>query len=87
VQSAAVEWRGAVGEHIVARTRIGAINRVARSPYALWDASAAWATGRIRPYIQLTNITSTIYEEIPNVPMPKRGVLGGLEFVLAGVQR
>jgi iron complex outermembrane receptor protein len=87
VQSAVVEWRGAVGQHLVARTRIGAINRLARSPYGLWDASAAWATGRIRPFIQLTNLTSTVYEEIPNVAMPKRGVLGGLEFVFPGKNR
>ena len=87
VQSAVVEWRGSVGKHIVARTRIGAINRFARSPYGLWDASAAWATGRIRPYIQLTNLTSTVYEEIPNIAMPKRGVVGGFEFVFAGAQQ
>jgi len=53
----------------------------------LWDASAAWATGRIRPYIQLTNLTSTVYEEIPNIAMPKRGVVGGFEFVFAGAQQ
>jgi iron complex outermembrane receptor protein len=84
VESAVVEWRGAVGRHVLARTRVGAMNRVARNPYALWEASAAWSTGHVRPYLQLTNITSTVYEEIPNVAMPKRGVIGGLEFVFFG---
>jgi outer membrane receptor protein involved in Fe transport len=87
VESAVVEWRGAVGRRILARTRVGALNRVGRSPYALWDASATWATGRVRPFLQLTNITSTVYEEIPNVAMPKRGVMGGLELVLFGADK
>jgi iron complex outermembrane receptor protein len=87
VQNAVLEWRGSVGQHLVARTRVGALNRIARSPYGLWDASAAWSTGRVRPFVQLTNITSTVYEEIPGVAMPKRGVLGGFEFVFAGAQR
>jgi iron complex outermembrane recepter protein len=87
VESAVMEWRGAVGRRILARTRVGALNRVGRSPYALWDASATWATGRVRPFLQLTNITSTVYEEIPNVAMPKRGVMGGLELVLFGADK
>jgi iron complex outermembrane receptor protein len=36
----------------------------------------------IRPYIQLANLSNTGYEEIPEVLMPSRSVIGGLEFVL-----
>ena len=44
------------------------------------------ATGRVRPFLQLTNITSTVYQEIPLVAMPKRGVIGGVElYVFGGV--
>jgi hypothetical protein len=32
--------------------------------------------------VQLTNMTNMVYQEIPNVALPKRGVLGGVEIVL-----
>lgn len=84
VQNAVVEWRGNVGSHLVARTRIGAVHRLQRDAYALWDASAARSDGRIRPYLQLTNITGAAYEEFPGLLMPRRGIIGGLELVLWG---
>jgi iron complex outermembrane receptor protein len=80
VHSGTVEWRGSVAGHMVARTRIGVVDRLARNPYALWDVSVGWSQGRIRPFLQLTNITSTVYQEIPGVDLPKRGVLGGIEL-------
>ncbi len=84
VQSAVVQWHGSVGGHIIARSRIGIVNRLAHDPYAVWDASAAYGAGRIRPYLQLTNITDTVYQEILAVAMPSRGIIGGIEWVLAG---
>jgi iron complex outermembrane receptor protein len=84
VQSAVLQWNGAIGRHIVARTRLGVVNRLAHDPYAVWDASASYITGRIRPFLQLTNLTNTTYEEIPAIVMPSRGVVGGIEWVLAG---
>ena len=35
----------------------------------------------LRPFLQLTNLTAARYEEIPSVPMPGRGIVGGLELV------
>jgi iron complex outermembrane receptor protein len=86
-QSAVLEWRGFVGLGILARTRVGVVKRINRDPYAVWDASAGYARGHVRPYLQLTNITSTVYEEIPAVAMPSIGVIGGLEIVIAGTKR
>jgi iron complex outermembrane receptor protein len=83
VRSAMVEWRGTIAKRIAARTRVGVLERLERSPYAVWDASASYSEGRVRPFVRLTNLTNTVYEEIPAVSMPKRGVLGGLEVVLS----
>ena len=83
IHSGTAEWRGTIGKYLVARTRIGVVDRLERSPYGLWDASAAWSKGPVRPFLQLTNITSTVYQEIPGVALPKRGVLGGIQFVLS----
>ena len=84
VESGVVEWRGFIGRKIIARTRIGVVERLDRDPYALWDASASYATGHVRPFLQLTNITSTVYQDLPGIAMPKRGVIGGCEFYLFG---
>jgi len=76
-----------VAKNVIGRTRIGVVDRVARSPYAIWDASAGYGVGRVRPFVQLTNITSTVYQDIPLVDMPKAGITGGLELYLFGGSR
>ncbi len=87
VHSAVAEWSGPVWKHLIARTRLGVADRLNRDACALWDASAAYSTGRVRPYIQLSNITSTVYQEIPAVAMPKRGIVGGVELYVFGGNR
>jgi iron complex outermembrane recepter protein len=80
--SGVASWSGMLAGGIVARTRIGVLDRQARDPYALWDVSAARSRGRVRPFLQLSNLTSTRYEEIPGVMMPGRSILGGFELVI-----
>lgn len=87
VHNAVVEWRGMIAENVIARTRLGVKNRVGASPYSIWDASAAYGAGRIRPFLQLTNINSTFYQEIALVATPKRGIIGGIELYLFGASR
>lgn len=84
LQNAVIDWRGTLPHNILLRTRIGVVNRLTLHPYAVWDASAAYATGRVRPFLELTNLTSTNYQEIVGVVMPGRGVVGGLEIYLFG---
>ncbi len=81
VHSGVVEWRGNLRGKVVGRSRVGVVDRLGRSPYGVWDVSGAWATGWVRPFLQVTNLTGTGYSEIPGVPLPGRGVLGGMEFV------
>ena len=81
-QSAVAEWRGSFTHHLLARTRVGALNRRGRDPYALWDIYGAWGEHALRPFVQLTNITATHYEEIPGIVMPGRAVVGGVEWAV-----
>ena len=66
------------------RTRLGVVERLERNPYAVWDASASYATGRLRPFLQLTNITNADYQELPGIVMPSRAIVGGCEFYVFG---
>ena len=86
-QNAVLEWRGTVAHNVIARTRVGVVNRIGINPYAVWDASASYSSGRVRPFLQLTNITSTVYQEISGVAMPKFGIVGGVELYLFGGNR
>jgi iron complex outermembrane receptor protein len=80
IHSGVFGWTGSFGG-VVARTRVGALERRDRSPYGIWDTSLAWTRGPVRPYFQASNLANTRYQEIPGVAMPGRAFLGGLEFV------
>lgn len=79
VHSGVFSWIGTAGK-LAARTRLGALERRARSPYAVWDASLAWRGRRVSPFVQATNLANTRYEEILRVPMPGRAFLAGIEL-------
>jgi len=81
-ESAVVEWHGSFSHGFLARTRVGALHRRGQGAYALWDLYGAWNQHRVRPFLQLTNVTSTHYYELPGVVMPGRAVVGGLEWAM-----
>ena len=70
-------WHGWAG-----RVRLGAMERLQRSPYAVFDVYVTRASGRWRPFAQVTNLNAAVYQEIPGVATPGRGILGGVELVL-----
>jgi iron complex outermembrane receptor protein len=80
-QSATAAWEQDIRRTVVVRTRIGAVVRRARDPYALWDLSAAMTRGRLHPFLQFANLTNATYQEIQGVPMPGRSFTAGIELV------
>jgi len=48
-----------------------------------WDESVAREAGRVRPYVQMTNLSNTGYDEILNVRMPGRSFVGGVGIAIA----
>jgi len=81
-QSGVVEWRGSFSHGLLARTRLGVLNRRGQDPYPLWEFYGAWGEHTVKPFLQLTNITSAHYQEVPGVIMPGRAVVGGLEWAI-----
>lgn len=77
-------WQSSLPGGLIARVRVGAVQRFARDPYAVLEAYAARARGVVRPFVQLTNLNDAVYQEIFGVPMPGRSVMVGLEFVFKG---
>ena len=81
VHHAVAGYTGMMPGRVALRTRLGALERLNRGAYATWDLSAARAIGRLRPYVQFTNLTNTRYQEIIGVVMPARTLVGGAEYV------
>jgi iron complex outermembrane receptor protein len=71
------------GAGYLLETRIGVTQRYEQSPYAVWGLAIAKESGLLRPYLRLSNITNTGYQEIEGVQMPGREVVAGLELSLA----
>lgn len=80
--SGVAAWQGSVRNAVVFRTRLGVLNRRGQDPYALWDVYAAMSRGKVHPFLQISNVTSTSYQEIQGVAMPGRTVIGGVELVV-----
>ena len=81
--NAVFSWTGQIKDQVGFRTRVGVVQRVGRDPYPLWDMAFCRTVGRVRPYLQLSNLSNTEFQEIPGVDMPGRSIIGGVELVFS----
>ena len=77
-------WQASMPGGLLGRVRVGAVQRLGRDAYPVVDAYRARTGHRIRPFLHLTNLTNARYEETAGVPMPGRGIVGGIELVVFG---
>jgi len=52
------------------------------APYAVWNVAASRDAGRFRPYLRMSNLSNTGYEEISGVRMQGRAFTGGVSIWL-----
>lgn len=81
-QSAVFSWRAQLPRGLLVRSRVGILDRFEYKTYGLWDLYLARSTGRIRPFVQLTNLTNTSYQEVQMVSLPGRALVAGVEAVI-----
>jgi len=79
VNSGTLSWQTSLPRGIYARSRVGLLERYGNRTYGVWDVYLARSLGRVHPFVQLTNLTNTAYEEIQGVAMPGRAVVAGAE--------
>lgn len=82
VTNARFEWTDTLKHQLLVRTRVAVTERYHQTAYPVWDLELAREAGRIHPYLQITNLSNTGYQEIVGVPMPPRSITGGVEFIL-----
>ncbi len=68
---------------LILESPLGVVQRYQQTAYPVWDESLAREAGRVRPYLQITNLSNTGYDEILNVRMPGRSFVGGIEIAIA----
>jgi iron complex outermembrane receptor protein len=82
VQNAVAEWIGQWKNGLLLRNRVRVVNWFGRGVAPVWDASAVYDKGRVQPYVQMTNLSNTGYQEIVGVQMQGRSFVGGVQVVL-----
>jgi iron complex outermembrane receptor protein len=80
--SGTVVWQAHLAGQVMVRTRVGVLDRRQQEPYALWDIDAAYTRGLVHPFVRISNLTNTSYQEIQGVAMPGRTFMGGVELVV-----
>jgi vitamin B12 transporter len=83
VNNARAEWTWNLKHQLLLQSRLGVVQRYQKDPYAVLDESLVREAGRWHPYLQMTNLTNTGYQEIIGVRMPGRAFVGGIELDLA----
>jgi len=83
VNNAAFEWTVGPVRGLMLHNRVGITQRYQHDAYPVWDAAIARERGHIRPYLQMSNLSNTGYQEIEGVPMPGRSFTGGIEILIA----
>jgi iron complex outermembrane receptor protein len=81
-QSGVFSWRAQLPHGVLARSRVGVLDRYGYKTYGLWDLYLARSAGRIHPFVQFTNLTNTSYQEVQMVVMPGRAIVGGVEITI-----
>lgn len=80
VQNIQATWTAKLGHEIALTNMVQLAERYQQRVYPVWSATLTRDASRLRPYVRLTNLSNTGYQEITGVTMPGRAVMGG--FVL-----
>ena len=82
VENVHATWTWTLGHSIALMNAVQIAQRCQQTPYPVWNAALTRDAGRLRPYLRLTNLSNTGYQEIAGVPMPPRAVMGGFAVQL-----
>jgi iron complex outermembrane receptor protein len=82
VQNVHASWTAALGHAIAVSNSVQLAQRYQQTVYPVWNAAFTRDSGKIRPYLRLSNLSNTGYQEITGVAMPGRSITGGFAVQL-----
>ncbi len=77
VENIYATWTAALGRVMTIRNMVQLAQRYQETMYPVWNVWVTHASGRIQPYLRLSNLSNTGYQEIEGVDMPPREITGG----------
>jgi iron complex outermembrane receptor protein len=78
VQNVHAAWNAGLGRDFVLTNAVELAQRYRQTVYPVWSATLTHNAGRLRPYLRLSNLSNTGYQEISGVNMPGRSIVGGV---------
>ncbi len=82
VQNIHADWSIAFRRAFAVTNAVQLAQRYQQTVYPVWNVAVTHDSGRLRPFIRLTNLSNTGYQEITGVNMPSRTITGGLAIQL-----
>jgi outer membrane cobalamin receptor len=82
VENIHASWTAALGHDFVITNAVQIAERYQQTVYPVWNTTLTHDTGKVRPYLRLTNLSNTGYQEISGVNMPPRAIMGGVAIEL-----
>jgi len=83
VQNVHASWTLALGRNLNISNTVQIAQRYQQAPYPVWNAALTHDVGRLRPYLRLSNLSNTGYQEIAGIAMPGRAIVGGVSLRLS----
>ncbi len=77
VQNIYATWTAPLGRAFTVTNMVQLARRYQQTLYPVWNLALMHDAGRLRPYLRLTNLSNTGYQEISGVAMPPREIMGG----------
>ena len=77
VQNLHATWTATLPHAVTVTNTVQIAERYQQRVYPVWNATLAHDTGRLRPWLRLSNLSNTGYQEIDGVAMPGRSITGG----------
>jgi outer membrane cobalamin receptor len=82
VENIHADWSIAVRHLFAVTNAVQLAQRYSQTVYPVWNVAVTHDSGMLRPYVRLTNLSNTGYQEITGVRMPSRTIVGGLALKL-----
>jgi len=82
VQNIHATWTWEPGHGFALSNGVQLAQRYQQTVYPVWNVNATYDAWKLRPYLRLTNLSNTGYQEISGVNMPSRTIMGGIALQL-----
>ncbi len=82
VQNIHADWSIAFHRAFAITNAVQLAERYKQTVYPVWNVAFTHDSGKIRPYLRLTNLSNTGYQEITGVNMSSRAITGGIAIQL-----